>query len=589
VTILPLIERELRGRARSRAVYWTRFAVALAGMLLCLRTLSLSGPTPGITQAMLGHAAFQNIVTAAFILCCCAGFLTVDRISRERREGTLGLLCLTRVKALDVLLGSFRAAGITCVCALLALVPAAMLPVLTGGVTSGEAYRTMLVLFDTLLLSLAAGLWASAGARGWFHSARTLAGLLLLIIVAPLILPPTRDLAGLIRGFSPLAAFISAGDGPYRVLRSPYWESLALIHGIAWLFLVDAGLRLRLAMREGDGPAEQVRAARKKAVAARDPVLDGADPAKGRVFTLVAWNIRISKMLEGDDPVRWLVRRQRGIRAAIWTGVLIGLASHWGVWFMVRVFGGASIGPFFMMYAASSPVSLAVSIVEGSLFGWAASRFFVEGRRGGELELLLTTPVGAETIISSQWKEVRGMFILPVILLADPELVSAAIMFSQSNAMQYPGGLSYSFYTVVVHSLGCVRTVIRFGALIWAGFWFGLRARSQAGAIIRILLVIQAVPYLMGMAGSYLLKLVFPDMIFSPTTGFSYRIWVYLLPSAAILFYYFWLIRWLRRRLATELTNPSTGSDFLESISKARAGLNSLVHKARNWPPAPGV
>jgi hypothetical protein len=36
VTILPLIERELRTRARSRAVYWTRFAVALVGMLLPL-------------------------------------------------------------------------------------------------------------------------------------------------------------------------------------------------------------------------------------------------------------------------------------------------------------------------------------------------------------------------------------------------------------------------------------------------------------------------------------------------------------------------------------------------------------------------
>ncbi|MGA2557513.1 MAG: hypothetical protein ABSG04_14700, partial [Verrucomicrobiota bacterium] len=76
MTILPLIERELRIRARSRAVYWTRFAVALVGMLLCLRVLTLFGGLPGPTQALLGQMAFRSIVMAAFMLCCWAGLLT---------------------------------------------------------------------------------------------------------------------------------------------------------------------------------------------------------------------------------------------------------------------------------------------------------------------------------------------------------------------------------------------------------------------------------------------------------------------------------------------------------------------------------
>ena len=241
MTILPLIERELRVRARSRAVYWTRFVVALVGMLLCLRMLS----RPGLPPAMLGHWAFQNIVMAAFLLSCCAGLLTVDSISREKREGTLGLLWLTRVKALDVLLGSFGAAGITCFCALLAFVPIIMLPVLTGGVTGVEAFQTMLVLFDTLLLSLAAGLWASAGARGWFKSARSAVLLLVLIIVAP-ILPWFKQDIGF---FSPWTALQWAGDVNGRLGWAPYWESLAGLHGISWLLLIGAGFRLRRAMR----------------------------------------------------------------------------------------------------------------------------------------------------------------------------------------------------------------------------------------------------------------------------------------------------------------------------------------------------
>jgi ABC-type transport system involved in multi-copper enzyme maturation permease subunit len=121
---------------------------------------------------MMGKSAFNGLVGTAFVLCCCAGFLAVEGISRERREGTLGLLFLTRVGAFDVLLGSFGAVGITCVCALIAFLPVLMLPVLIGGVTGGEAARTVLVLFDTLFLSLAVGLWAAARGRGWLDCAR---------------------------------------------------------------------------------------------------------------------------------------------------------------------------------------------------------------------------------------------------------------------------------------------------------------------------------------------------------------------------------------------------------------------------------
>ena len=44
MTFLPIIERELRVRARSRATYWSRFAVALTGALIGLPSLFSSGP-----------------------------------------------------------------------------------------------------------------------------------------------------------------------------------------------------------------------------------------------------------------------------------------------------------------------------------------------------------------------------------------------------------------------------------------------------------------------------------------------------------------------------------------------------------------
>src|SRR5580658_9701200 len=118
MTILPLVERELRVRARSPAGYWTRFGAALAGTLLCVSMLTMNA-----SAALLGAYVFDGLMAAAFLLCCFAGFLTVDGISRERREGTLGLLFLTRVRPLDVLLGNFGAAGLASLCALAAFVP----------------------------------------------------------------------------------------------------------------------------------------------------------------------------------------------------------------------------------------------------------------------------------------------------------------------------------------------------------------------------------------------------------------------------------------------------------------------------------
>ena len=100
---------------------------------------------------------FDGVIGVAFLLSCSACLVTADLISAERREGTLGLLFLTRIKRLDVLLGKLGSVGITSLCALVAFLPVLMIPVLAGGVTGGEAFRKGLALFGTLWFALAAG------------------------------------------------------------------------------------------------------------------------------------------------------------------------------------------------------------------------------------------------------------------------------------------------------------------------------------------------------------------------------------------------------------------------------------------------
>src|SRR5689334_18383295 len=129
----PILERELRMRARSRGNYWGRFSMAVAGVFICAPPLIWS--LPFVTPGQIGHGVFDGLVGVAFLLCCAASLATCDTISYERREGTLGLLLLTRVKHIDVLLGKFSSSGLTFLLSLLALLPILVLPLLTGGVT----------------------------------------------------------------------------------------------------------------------------------------------------------------------------------------------------------------------------------------------------------------------------------------------------------------------------------------------------------------------------------------------------------------------------------------------------------------------
>src|ERR1035437_139319 len=239
MTFLPIIERELRVRARNRAVYWTRFAVALAGMLVCLPQLMWSGPFAA--PVTLGQGLFNGLVSAAFLLSCGACLLTADVISMERREGTLGLLLLTRVTTFDVLLGKLSSAGLTSLCALVACLPMLMIPLLAGGVTGGEVFRKGLVLVATLFLALAAGVWASARGHEWLKTARTA-----LLLVATLVLVPSlvgvlfKPVGAAIGLLSTLGTISAAGDALYKVSMADYWISLLLVQAVGWALLVGA-------------------------------------------------------------------------------------------------------------------------------------------------------------------------------------------------------------------------------------------------------------------------------------------------------------------------------------------------------------
>jgi hypothetical protein len=532
MTLLPIIQRELLVRGRSRGSRDLRLGVALMGLLICLPLWIF--PSSFGTPSTVGRLIFSSLVGAAFILCCAGCLLTADAVGSEQREGTLGLLFLTRVKAPDVLLGKLGSHGLSALCALVALLPLLMIPVLMGGVTGGEAGRKGLALINTLGFALAAGLYQSASHRKQFRAGAGAVILVLLILLLPRIPVLGSGPRAFYHSLSPLSTMIYADDLSYRASRSAYWVSLAVVQAMAWLLVVCASLRLRRAVVEaGGGEAASAR------VAPRNRAR-GARPLQ-----------------ENENPVEWLVRRQPGLRAALWIAVLVAVISQMSALFLFRFL----VGPNLFANISNGLPWYAMYLLCWAVFAWTASRFFVEARRTGELELLLTTPLGAAQIVAGQWRALKRLLVAPVLLLALTIFAEFSLQgFLVTRSLgRFVTDPSWRLYMLTLSVLSIAQMVLGLAALCWLGLWFGLRSASQAGAIIRTLIIGQVVPYAISILSSFLVwplrSFLFGSVGLVPMGYF----WVQWLPQLLVLVYLAWMIRWAMRRLGREFSGAEPG------------------------------
>ena len=562
MTWLPIIERELRVRARRRAGYWTRFGVALGGVLICLPQLLFSGPF-GATGTF-GKGMFDGIVAAAFLLSCGACLLTAEAITTEQKEGTLGLLFLTRVKALDVLLGKLGSVGLTSLCGLLAFVPIMMIPILAGGVTGGEAFRKGLALFTMLCLALAVGLWAATSSRK-SGVARNAVGALLLVVFVPFCFWQLSSLELKFLGvLSPLVALICAGDFPYRSASGWYWTSLLGGNALACLALCAAGLRLRRVT---------------------EPEAD-VQPPQPVPFTLfgkkVAPRLRWTSRQDEASPVAWLVRRQPGVKARLWAAALLALLYQGASLFWYRLFGRG---------AGGSPMSLwvsgfAISAIGSALMAWATSRFFLEGRRTAAFEVLLTTPVGARSVVAEQWKALQRLLRWPVLLMLLPSVLQLVMLMNRVSGSSSRWVMSgYELQYAVSLAIGTVGLLLHVAALCWLGLWFGLKARGQAGAI--------AWSVGLSTGGAYLITLLSYGLfgglasgLFRGPGGWLFAA-VSSVPQMMGLLFNLALIRWASNRLRRELAGAAPARFGLkETITDAARDTRAALRHARHWTPS---
>src|ERR1043165_3623625 len=312
----PVIDRELRMRARHGATYWARCGVAAMAGIVGIQEMVLASSAP--SPAAIGMATFKAISWLGFLIACICSLVTADSLSKERREGTLGLLLLTELQSQDVVLGKLCAAGLTACYAMIGFLPALAIVVLAGGVSAGEVLRTSLALLNTVIISLAAGMWVSGRAQSRHKALQGTLLIVLLLCIVPRIAMNIGSAftyrAAVLACLSPYSPFYMASDFIYLGAPWLFWLSLVFTQFEAWVLLGWTALRLFKNWQS----------------------LEWSPPKP----KLVIWQPLLPEEVEAmaatravmldQDPVCWAVSRMRIQSVLIWTGTLLLLLGGTG-------------------------------------------------------------------------------------------------------------------------------------------------------------------------------------------------------------------------------------------------------------------
>ena len=476
--LLPIIDRELCVAARRGKNYWLRVAAALAAAVICGWIVLWSGRA--LPPAMLGRTLFAYLSVLAFAFCLLVGpFITADCLSEEKRDGTLGLLFLTELSSYHVVLGKWIATALTGLYGLLAILPALGLPLLLGGVTPGEFGRVALAVVNAIVFSLTAGMFVSVLSRE--QTKATLGSVILILgltgLVPGLFVFFATGVLGIAVNQLPPLALVSpaytgylAMDASYKTAPQLYWTSLALVHGLTWAFMVATALMLPRVWRED--PSEK-------------PVLHRWWLRFG--YTR-GWKRAFRRRLD-KNPVFAASARQRWPHFVFWTLViLVAINVYW-------IAVGSRKNP--AAYQFHQNFAYALIFTNRVWVTVMACHFFLEDRRTGALELLLTTPLPVRTLLRGHRRSLWQYFFWPIFVIG---LLHVAYVVAnwQSTRHQAAVGASILAYYVISAANSYVSFLTDVFALCAVGAWLSLSLRKAGLALLLTFTFVILIPWSLG-------------------------------------------------------------------------------------------
>lgn len=474
MNVLPVAAREARVTARRRELYWTRFTAAAVGVALSGFMLAVAREQPPAVQA---NALFAALSGFALVFAHFAALrTTADCLSEEKREGTLGLLFLTDLRAFDVIAGKVLASSANALVSLAALVPVLALPLLLGGVPAALVGKMALLLLNTLFFSLAAGVLVSALCRGAQPAMAWTLVLLLAVLAGPFLLMAVvamTEASWLQRWLANLAVWQPPGSTCFDWLTvpSPMSGFLALMLGglpgaggvfgsypatmvalqvLGWLFLGGALVALPRTWRDR-APGRPRRGRQAAAQSAR------AEAFPSRAAALQPL------------PFAWLVQRQRKAARTVW--ITLGcFAVLWGWGAYALESDWVAAGPA-LLWAGVLGLALKAQLAA------AATAPLFEQRRSGALELVLCAGQTPGEIVAGHRLGLRRLFAGPLLATALAGLLLLLLAAYLDPDFRDDRGS-------ILAAFGIWLGFLCFDAwtLAWAGMWEGLNGRHLSHA-----------------------------------------------------------------------------------------------------------
>jgi len=429
--MLPIVTRELRVASKRRATYRLRLIVALLGAGGLLLGAMLAGPSVEMGQwlfrimsgVMLGGASLAGLV------------LTADCISKEKREGTLGLLFLTRLVGADVALGKLGVAVLCGGSVAFAAAPFLAVSICLGGVTAREFCEMSALLVFLLAYSLVLGIFIST----LFRREVVVSLLFCLAMFLPVIATPLAILK-----WKTLPEFYAQ--------INPFFPALKMIEGGFFL------------------PAEYLRPTLIFQTFAMVAML-------GFSCAYLPWTVRSREAgAQRKEPTRLRRASHRAIldsNPMLWLGerknhplVLLFLCAG-----LRLCLGFSSKTPFEVDLA----YILLLAILPKLFVLWQSSGMMAAERESGFLETVLTTPIPSSEVLQGKMRAMKRQ-IFPTLLFALlVQWMTATKWWSAAGAIPWE---TTSLFVAMIMLLVDVHTIA------WVGMWQGLVARDRRRALI---------------------------------------------------------------------------------------------------------
>jgi len=257
----------------------------------------------------------------------------------------------------------------------------------------------------------------------------------------------------------------------------------------------------------------------------------GNEPARIQEY----WPVRMQ-----DDPAGWLARRRLRHRHMIWLSMV---AMVVGPYLAMLILWFQPAAPLIGLYTA---VDLASAFLPVVLLLFITTRCFAEARRGGEMEMVLSTPLSARELVLGQWRALWRQLRAPsIVALAVVAFIVLVRYLDHSPTFAF-GAPSLAYYNVQ-----CVNRVLCGLAACWLGLYLGLRADSISRAVGYGLLWLFIGPWFATWAFWVLIVSLFPTAFL----GGSMMLFTLaqVVPVAIDCLYFIGVTWWSRRQLIRRL------------------------------------